>query len=203
MVDWHSTARAGGYHLTNVLLHAATAMLLFFVLGQMTGRVWPSAWWRHVRGPSFAGGIGGLGHGAKRRPQRSILHADAGGVCGLCASPAIARAIPAGDGLLCPRAFVQGDAGDAAAATAVVGLLAAGTVRKQPTPLDLKRNVPKNAPPVQWGERSSRCTLATSHRKAAPRVVGGRHRRGHRVPSRAMPWQPTNSSLYSGASTTP
>jgi Flp pilus assembly protein TadD len=34
---------AGGYHLTNVLLHAATAMLLFLVLRRMTDRVWPSA----------------------------------------------------------------------------------------------------------------------------------------------------------------
>ncbi len=34
---------AGGYHLTNVLLHAATTVLLFLLLTQMTGRVWPSA----------------------------------------------------------------------------------------------------------------------------------------------------------------
>ena len=34
---------AGGHHLTNVLLHAATAVLLFLVLRQMTGRFWPSA----------------------------------------------------------------------------------------------------------------------------------------------------------------
>jgi protein O-mannosyl-transferase len=34
---------AGGHHLTNVLLHAATSVLLFLVLRQMTGRLWPSA----------------------------------------------------------------------------------------------------------------------------------------------------------------
>jgi tetratricopeptide (TPR) repeat protein len=34
---------AGGYHLTNMLLHAATAMLLFLVLWRMTGRLWLSA----------------------------------------------------------------------------------------------------------------------------------------------------------------
>ena len=34
---------AGGHHLTNVLLHAATAIFLFLVLRQMTGRLWPSA----------------------------------------------------------------------------------------------------------------------------------------------------------------
>jgi protein O-mannosyl-transferase len=34
---------AGGHHLTNVLLHAATAILLFLVFRRMTGDVWPSA----------------------------------------------------------------------------------------------------------------------------------------------------------------
>ena len=34
---------AGGHHLTNVLLHAATAVLLFLVLRRMTGDLWPSA----------------------------------------------------------------------------------------------------------------------------------------------------------------
>jgi len=33
----------GGHHLTNVLLHAATAVLLFLVLRAMTGGFWPSA----------------------------------------------------------------------------------------------------------------------------------------------------------------
>jgi len=33
----------GGHHLTNVLLHAATAMLLFLVLRRMTGVIWPGA----------------------------------------------------------------------------------------------------------------------------------------------------------------
>ena len=31
-----------GYHLTNVLLHTATTILLFLVLWRMTGRLWPS-----------------------------------------------------------------------------------------------------------------------------------------------------------------
>src|SRR5436190_1792925 len=34
---------AGGHHLTNVLLHGATAILLFAVLRQMTGALWRSA----------------------------------------------------------------------------------------------------------------------------------------------------------------
>ena len=36
---------AGGHHLTNVLIHAATSVGLFLVLRRMTGRLWPSAWW--------------------------------------------------------------------------------------------------------------------------------------------------------------
>lgn len=36
-------ANAGGHHLTNVLLHAATAILLFLVLGKMTGTFWRAA----------------------------------------------------------------------------------------------------------------------------------------------------------------
>ncbi len=34
---------AGGHHLTSLLLHAATAILLFLVLREMTGALWPSA----------------------------------------------------------------------------------------------------------------------------------------------------------------
>ena len=34
---------AGGHHLTNVLLHALSVVVLFLVLRQMTGRLWPSA----------------------------------------------------------------------------------------------------------------------------------------------------------------
>jgi len=34
---------AGGYHLTNVLLHATTVVLLFLILQGATGRLWPSA----------------------------------------------------------------------------------------------------------------------------------------------------------------
>ncbi|MEN6459308.1 MAG: tetratricopeptide repeat protein [Thermoguttaceae bacterium] len=44
MADWQLYGpNAGGHHLTNVLLHAATAVLLFVLLRQMTGAVWSSA----------------------------------------------------------------------------------------------------------------------------------------------------------------
>ena len=35
--------RPGGHHLTNILLHAATAVVLLLVLRRMTGELWPSA----------------------------------------------------------------------------------------------------------------------------------------------------------------
>jgi len=34
---------AGGHHLTSVVLHAATALVLFFALRALTGRLWPCA----------------------------------------------------------------------------------------------------------------------------------------------------------------
>jgi tetratricopeptide (TPR) repeat protein len=39
----YGTDRPGGFHLTNVLLHAAGAVLLFLALLQMTRQPWPSA----------------------------------------------------------------------------------------------------------------------------------------------------------------
>jgi len=44
MWDWQLYGpNAGGHHLTNVLLHAATVVLLFLVLQKMTGAMWRSA----------------------------------------------------------------------------------------------------------------------------------------------------------------
>jgi tetratricopeptide (TPR) repeat protein len=44
MVDYQLHGlHAGGYHLTNVLLHAASAVLLFLVLRRMSGALWRSA----------------------------------------------------------------------------------------------------------------------------------------------------------------
>jgi len=39
----YGTKLAAGHHLTNVVLHAAVAILLFLVLWRMTGSLWPSA----------------------------------------------------------------------------------------------------------------------------------------------------------------
>jgi tetratricopeptide (TPR) repeat protein len=44
MVDWQLYgSNAGGHHLTNVLLHAANAILLFLTLRKITGALWRSA----------------------------------------------------------------------------------------------------------------------------------------------------------------
>jgi tetratricopeptide (TPR) repeat protein len=44
MIDWQLYGpHAGGHHATNMLLHAATTVLLFLLFWRMTGRVWPSA----------------------------------------------------------------------------------------------------------------------------------------------------------------
>ncbi len=44
IVDWQLYGpRAGGHHLTSVLIHAAASLALFLVWRQMTGRLWPSA----------------------------------------------------------------------------------------------------------------------------------------------------------------
>lgn len=44
IVDWQLYGRlAGGHHLTNVLLHASNAILLFLVLWRMTGGLWLAA----------------------------------------------------------------------------------------------------------------------------------------------------------------
>ncbi len=44
MLDWQLYGpAAGGHHLTNVVLHAVSTVLLFLVLQSMTGRGWPSA----------------------------------------------------------------------------------------------------------------------------------------------------------------
>jgi len=43
-INWHLYGdNAGGHHLTNVMLHAATAILLFLVLRKLTGAFWSAA----------------------------------------------------------------------------------------------------------------------------------------------------------------
>src|SRR5207248_7053961 len=44
MLDWQLYGRkTGGHHMTNLLLHTASVLLLFLVLAQMSGALWRSA----------------------------------------------------------------------------------------------------------------------------------------------------------------
>ena len=128
MLDYHLCGlKPWGYHLTNVLLHAATAITLFLVFRKMTGHFWPSA----LVAALFAvhplrGGVGGVGCGAKRRAQRTILHADPWGIRRLCPACVLRGSIPVGVVAVCLGIVGEVDAGDASVRAAAVGLLAAG-----------------------------------------------------------------------------
>ena len=44
---WHLLGHGPAvHHLINLLLHAASTVLLLVVLWRMTGRLWPARWWR-------------------------------------------------------------------------------------------------------------------------------------------------------------
>ncbi len=105
----------GGHHLTNVLLHAASAVVLFLVLRQMTGDLWPSAFVAALFAiHPLARRIGGLGGGTQGRAERTVLHADLGRLHGLRSASVFAFPLPAGDGPLCPGPDGQADARDIA-----------------------------------------------------------------------------------------
>ena len=57
----------GGHHLTSVLLHLATAMVLFLALRRMTGSLGSARGGGGLCRSSLAGGVGGLGGGTERR----------------------------------------------------------------------------------------------------------------------------------------
>ena len=147
---------AGGHHLTSVLLHAATAVLLFLVLRRMTGRLWPSALVARLvcRAPA-AGGVGGLGDGTQGRPQRTVLHAGALGLPRLRARAVFTGPVRMADRRVCPGAFGQADARDASLRAPAVGLLAAGADGGAFLfSTDASHRPPRsrsNAPPLQWG----------------------------------------------------
>ena len=68
MLDWQLYgASAGGHHLTNVLLHAGTAMLLFLVLWPMTPRFGGAPGGSHLCRLSTTCGVGGVGNGTQGR----------------------------------------------------------------------------------------------------------------------------------------
>ena len=75
----------GGHHFTNVLLHTATAILLFLVLRRMTGALWRSAFVAAVFAihPLRVESVAWV---AERKDVLSgaVLHADHRGVCAIC-----------------------------------------------------------------------------------------------------------------------
>ena len=119
---------AGGHHVTNVLLHAATAVLLFLVFRRMTGQLWPSAL---VAGlfaihPLRAESVAWV---TERKDVLSgLFFMLTCGICPLRAAAFFAGPLPTGGFLLCPGADGQTVAGDRAVCVAVVGLLAVTAV---------------------------------------------------------------------------
>ena len=74
-------AWAGGYHLTNLLLHVANVLLVFVVFRKATGQELLSCLRRGVvRRPSPPRRVGRLGHRAQRRFERVLRSADLMGV---------------------------------------------------------------------------------------------------------------------------
>ena len=83
-----------GHHLTNVLLHAASAVTLFLVLWRMTGALWPSA----LVAALFALHplrVESVAWVSERRDVLSglVLHAHPGGLRRICSPSAIAVAL--------------------------------------------------------------------------------------------------------------
>ena len=96
---------AGGHHLTNVLLHAATSIALFLVLWRMTGELWPSAFVAAVFAvhPQHVERVAWV---AERRDVLSGLFfvLTLGGLAGLCAPRPVAGPLSAGGGACSPSA---------------------------------------------------------------------------------------------------
>ena len=118
--------KPGGHHLTNVLLHAAAAVLLFLALRRMTGgtlaqRVGGGG----LRDSSPAGRVGRLGGRAQGRIERAVLHVDPLVLRPLRRAPGIVGPVLVGGGLVCPGVDGQADAGDVAVCAPLAGLLAA------------------------------------------------------------------------------
>ena len=67
-----------GHYLTNVLLHAASTVLLFLVLLRMTGALAKCLGGRRLRHSSAACRISGLVSRAPGRTERIVFHADVG-----------------------------------------------------------------------------------------------------------------------------
>ena len=117
-----------GHYLTNVLLHAASSVLLFLVLLRMTRELWPSAWVAAVFAihPLHVESVAWL---AERRDVLSGLFfmLTLGAYTLYAERPSLARYLAVA-GLFCSRADVQADARHGSLPAAIARLLAARSV---------------------------------------------------------------------------
>ena len=135
---------AGGHHLTNVLLHTATAILLFLVLRRMTGFLWRSAFvaavfaihplrvesvaWVAERKDVLSGLFFMLTLWAYTRYVASVqVASDTRGLHPVTRHPPPVTFLLSSAVVFCVGFAVQADAGDAAVRAAIAGLLAVGT----------------------------------------------------------------------------
>ena len=140
----YGTQHPGLHHLTNVLLHAAVAILLFLVLWQMTGSLWPSAFVAAVFAvhPLRAESVAWV---AERKDLLSGLFfmLTLGGLSPLRPPSVFLGPLSPGDSGVRPGLDGQTDAGDAAVRAAAAGLLAvAGECRAVVMPLAVSQTVP-------------------------------------------------------------
>ena len=117
-----------GHYLTNVLLHAASSVLLFLVLLRMTGDLWPSAWVAAVFAihPLHVESVAWV---AERRDVLSGLFfmLTLGAYALYAERPSLARYLAVA-GLLCAGPDVQADARHGSLPAAAARLLAARPV---------------------------------------------------------------------------
>ena len=125
MVDTQLYGRTPwGYHLTNVLLHAATSVMLFLALRRMTGNLWASAFAALLFAIHPLRRNGGVGGRPEGRIEWVFLRGDDRRLCRLCVLTVLARAVSRGGNAV--RSFAAGKAavGDSAVPAAVARLLA-------------------------------------------------------------------------------
>ncbi len=154
--------RAGGHHLTNVLLHAAAAILLFLALRQMTGALWRSAFVAALFAihPQRVESVAWI---AERKDVLSgvFFMLTILAYVRYARKPSSRRELCAGRGSVRARADVQRDAGDAAICAPASGLLAAAAAQ----PGDAR---------IDSAARKSRARVALGRREdSAFRALGG------------------------------
>ena len=119
-----------------------------------------------------------MGRGAQRRLERAVLRVDARGLCLVCPRPVFVEPLFAAAGDLCFGPDGQANAGDVAGGPAVVGLLAAGTLRRCSGP---PRRASRCHTPAPRPCHDGRVPLATAHGENPAAPAGGRFLPGYRL----------------------